>query len=201
MQFAADTLAKLRSRPRLFNLLHALGFVAPSSQTREDELQCLERWAKGRSVAVEIGTFMGVSAARLAAMLGAGGTLYCVDPYGDGDPIKAIFLRHIRRQGLTGKVAHIGAKIVEAGPHLPSQWDFVFVDGDHSYEGIQTDWSVVRCRIAGGGIAAFHDTIVPEKSPERDCGAVRFFAEVIANDPDFEIVEQVHTLSVIRRLR
>ena len=201
MHLAADILENLRSRPRLFDLLHALGLVAPFSQTREDELQSLERWAKGRVTAVEIGTFMGVSAARLAAVLGAGGKLYCVDPYGDGDPVKAIFLRHMRRKELTDKVVHIGMRIVEAGSFLPSQWDFAFVDGDHSYEGIKVDWSVVRGRIASGGIAAFHDTLVPEGEPGRDGGAVRFFAEVIAHDRDFEIVDQVHTLSVVRKLR
>lgn len=194
-------LGKLRSRPRIFNVLHALGLVSPFSDTREDELKCLERWAKGRRTAVEIGTSMGVSAARLAAALASNGRLYCVDPYPEGDPVKTIFLRHVDRRGVAGKVAHIGRNITGASAELPAEWDFAFVDGDHTYGGIKADWGVVRNRIAVGGIAAFHDTVVPEGEPERDCGVVRFFAEVIAVDPDFEMVDRVYTLSVIRRLR
>jgi len=192
---------ELRSRPRIFNVLHALGLVAAYSDTREDELQCLERWSHGRVVAVEIGTSMGVSAARLAAALDASGRLYCVDPYPEGDPVKEIFLRHVRRHGLAGKVVHVGRKISDATAELPGRWDFAFVDGDHTYEGVKSDWSVVRGRIAVDGVAAFHDSVVPEGEPERDCGVVRFFAEEIANDADFEMVDRVYTLSVVRRLR
>jgi predicted O-methyltransferase YrrM len=192
---------KVRSRPRIFNVLHALGLVSAFSDTREDELQCLERWSKGKLTAVEIGTSMGVSAARLAAALAANGRLYCVDPYPEGDPVRAIFLRHVRRLGLSGKVVHVGRKITEAGAELPGRWDFAFVDGDHTYEGVKSDWSVVRSRIAVGGIVAFHDTVVPAAEPERDCGVVRFFADEVAVDPDFVMVDRVYTLSVVRRSR
>jgi hypothetical protein len=41
--------------------------------------------------------------------------------------------------------------------------DFLFIDGDHSYEGVQQDFEMYSPMVASGGLIAFHD-IVPNAS-------------------------------------
>ena len=60
----------LLTRPRLLNLLHRLYFAHPLSQTNATELTAVSRHAAGAYMALEIGTFQGVSAACIASVLG-----------------------------------------------------------------------------------------------------------------------------------
>jgi predicted O-methyltransferase YrrM len=193
-------LSKLSRRPRLYSRLHALGLVNAYSQTHPAERACLCRHtAKAKSV-VEIGTFMGLTAAELAHALPADGTLYCVDPYpGGGEPLQSIAMRQIARAGASSKVRFVRADSAGAVANLPSQVDFFFVDGDHSYEGLAADWKVVKQLLKPGGIAAFHDTARAPEAMVHSEGSIRFFEEVIAHDPEFTHVETVRSLNVIRR--
>jgi cephalosporin hydroxylase len=50
--------------------------------------------------------------------------------------------------------------------------DFLFIDGDHSYEGVKKDFEMYSKLVRRGGIIAFHD-IVPSR-----CGVYRFWLEL-----------------------
>jgi len=54
--------------------------------------------------------------------------------------------------------------------------DFLFIDGDHSYEGVKKDFEMYSPLVKNGGIIAFHD-IVPGP-PENVGGVPRFWQEV-----------------------
>ena len=41
--------------------------------------------------------------------------------------------------------------------HIVDKIDFLFIDGDHSYNGVKLDWELYRPHIKFGGIVAFHD--------------------------------------------
>lgn len=59
---------------------------------------------------------------------------------------------------------------IEADSHNPSTiervrgaagselLDFVFIDGDHTYEGVRNDWTAWSPLVRPGGLVAFHDT-------------------------------------------
>src|ERR1043165_2148602 len=128
----------LSNRPRIYNALHALHLVQAHTETQPNELACLARYAKGCETAIEIGTFMGVSAARIAASLSVNGRIYCVDPYYGGDALLKICLRHLRRHRVFAKVELIRLLSHEAIDKLPPKADFIFVDGDHSWKGIES---------------------------------------------------------------
>ena len=49
--------------------------------------------------------------------------------------------------------------------HNFAPFDFMFIDGDHSYEGVRADWINYRHMIRKGGIMAFHD-ILPDPSDQ-----------------------------------
>jgi len=44
--------------------------------------------------------------------------------------------------------------------------DFLFIDGDHSYEGVKQDFEMYKELVRNGGIIAFHD-IVPRRKQKR----------------------------------
>jgi predicted O-methyltransferase YrrM len=67
----------------VLNILHHFNLVEAISQTNEDELTVLAKYARGTRLGLEIGSFQGVSAAKIARNMGAEAILYCVDPWPD----------------------------------------------------------------------------------------------------------------------
>ena len=195
--------SELYRRPRLLNPLHALGLIKAFSQTNEMELACLARYAKGHEVALEIGTFMGVSARVISKELATGGKLYCVDPWeihhGKENPCWTICKRELRRHGVLSRVSFLHGVSYEVEDAMPDNFDFIFIDGDHSYEGLEKDWGIVLRRLAPGGILCLHDTTIPEAEPYRQFGTVTFFEEVIRHHPEFDWLECCYSLNVLRR--
>ena len=45
---------------------------------------------------------------------------------------------------------------------LLPQVDFLFIDGDHTYEGVRADWMNYGPLVRPGGLIAFHDLITPD---------------------------------------
>jgi predicted O-methyltransferase YrrM len=142
---------------------------------------------------------MGVSAAWIASAIAPNGRLWCVDPYYNGEALRMISERHLRRQGVIDKICYVRKSSEEALAYIPKEADFMFVDGDHSWQGIETDWRIVEQCLAPGGIACFHDTSPPPETPNDRCDSVRFFDEIIRKDLRFEHLEVCRTLNVIRR--
>ena len=79
--------------------------------------------------------------------------------------------------------------------------DFLFIDGDHSYEGIRADWEGWSSFVAPEGVVCLHDSRATAERPIADAGSVRYVAEVVSRDPRFETAEVVETLTVLVRKR
>lgn len=72
-----------------------------------------------------------------------------------------------------------------------SQIDFLFIDGDHSYNGVKTDMLTYKPLVRPGGCIAFHDIV--EHAKETGCEVDKFWKEVKEGTPPenyFEIIEQ-----------
>lgn len=65
--------------------------------------------------------------------------------------------------------------------------DFLFINGDHTYEGVKKDFEMYSPLVREGGVITFHD-IVPGP-PESVGGVPRFWNEIKCNYNFFEIVE------------
>ena len=65
--------------------------------------------------------------------------------------------------------------------------DFLFIDGDHTYEGVKRDFEMYSPLVKEGGIVAFHD-ICPHP-PETKCEVSKFWNEVKQKYRHVEIVE------------
>lgn len=164
----------------------------------------IEKYATNKRLALEIGSYQGVSAARIAKAISSDGVLFCVDPWdpvnGKTNPCYAMFRRHIDRAGVSSKIRPLHMLSTEAADSIPNGVDFIFVDGDHSWSGIQADWSLVGQKLVPGGIVCLHDSVVPPAEPWREPDSVRFFSEIIRADHRFELVYSVHSLAVVRRV-
>lgn len=68
--------------------------------------------------------------------------------------------------------------------------DFLFIDGDHTYEGVSEDFRRYAPLVSPAGLIAFHD-IVPGDE-EMVGGVPRFWQEVKKTGPAYEIVEDWH---------
>jgi predicted O-methyltransferase YrrM len=65
--------------------------------------------------------------------------------------------------------------------------DFLFIDGDHQYEGVRKDYNLYSRLVRPGGLIAFHD-IVPGDE-ELVGGVPRFWEEMKQSHKTSELVE------------
>ena len=188
-------------------VLWRLGFTSAETQTTEAERDCLARHAAGRRRLVEIGVWHGVTTSRLRAAMAPDGVLFAIDPFPRGrlgfSAQRYIAQREVGRvRG--GAVRWLRSTGVETGRTFAQvreqSVDFVFIDGDHTYDGLRSDWEAWRPLIAPNGVVALHDS---RSTPERqidDAGSVKFTHDVIFRDRQFVTAETVDSLTVLRRL-
>lgn len=191
----------LYTRPSIINILHSCYLIEPITQMTEEELESLAIFAKGKNNALEIGSYMGMSSTIILNNLSANGKLTCIDPWpktgNSENPLYKIFKRQIRRSGYEDRVKIIRDFSTANDLLLDNNYDFIFIDGDHSYEGLKNDWDIVKDKLIRNGVVCLHDTIRLDDNP---LGSVKYFDEYISNDPSFELQEQSYTLSVLKRL-
>jgi cephalosporin hydroxylase len=69
-----------------------------------------------------------------------------------------------------------------------SQIDFLFIDGDHTYEGVKADFEMYAPLVRKGGLIAFHDICL--HPPEMGCHVDVFWAEIRNKYPaTIELIE------------
>jgi predicted O-methyltransferase YrrM len=187
-------------------LLWQLGLARAETQTTQAERDCLARQAAGKRRLAEIGVWHGVTTSRLRAAMAPDGVLFAVDPYPVGrlrfSAQRYIAHREVARvkNGTVRWIRATGAESGQAHAALKdSPVDFVFIDGDHSYDGLMGDWEAWSGLVSPGGIVALHDS---RSTPERDiedAGSVRYTKDVILKDARFAVIEAVDSLTILRR--
>ena len=157
-------------------------------------LELVERERPRRSV--EIGTSLGGSLFLLcqaaptdAAIVSVDVPLHPLDKYGSGYHesrriLYRAFGRGRQRLRLVLGDSHDSATVARAERALRGPVDLLFVDGDHSYEGVTRDWELWLPLVRPGGLVAFHDV-----QPGAYSGGVpRFWAELLEGRDVEEIV-------------
>jgi predicted O-methyltransferase YrrM len=149
----------------------------------------------GHAHGVEIGRFSGGSTVLLAAAVGDGGSLISIDTTPQSDKVLSQVLA---RTNLAPRVE----LIVADANHIdrPGPYDFVFIDGDHSYEGAKRDHNKWGKLVKIGGLIIHHDmannrrfaTQWPELAPLR--------ADILDRQRSaLELVQETGSLAVFRR--
>jgi predicted O-methyltransferase YrrM len=142
-------------------------------------------------VCVEIGSARGKSACYIGMALreNGRGKLFAIDPHqrtnwNDSDSVDTfeIMKKNLRRLRLTDQVEIIRKTSYAAAQVWSRQIDMIFVDGDHSYEGVKRDWELYVPAVGKFGVVIFHDTIwdlQPDPKWSRpDIGVPRFVDEL-----------------------
>ena len=139
------------------------------------------------TVIMEIGTANGGALFCFARMASKGATLISIDlpegKFGGGYSAEKIpFYEAFAKPGqdlyLLREDSHVPETLKKAEEILRGrQIDFLFIDGDHSYEGVKKDFEMYSPLVRKGGIVAFHD-VAPKGIPELTGGVPRFWKEI-----------------------
>ena len=187
--------------------LWCVGLHQAQTETTDAERDGLARHAGGKRCLAEIGVWHGVTTCRLRNVMDPEGTLLAVDPYPPGRlgfSVQRIIAQREVSKIHRGTIRWIRKTGAEAARELASNGsqalDFVFIDGDHTYEGLRADWDGWSGLLKPGGVIALHDS---RSTPSRridDAGSVLFTRNVIEHDARFQIIDTVDSLTVLRRL-
>jgi predicted O-methyltransferase YrrM len=191
-------------------LLHLIKWLlgrAPAEiWTTEPERACLARHAAGKRRLVEIGVWHGGTTRHLRAAMSPEATLYAVDPFPKGRlgfSIPRLVARREVGQVGNGRViwlrlpGEVAARMEMMREQPPV--DFIFVDNAQTFETLRAEWEAWAPVVGRGGVIALHDTRPwPEGTAEQT--SVAYARTVVRTDPRFEIVEEVDSLTVLRRL-
>ncbi|HWB61286.1 MAG TPA: class I SAM-dependent methyltransferase [Chthoniobacteraceae bacterium] len=158
-------------------------------------------------VCVEIGSARGKSACYIGLALrrNGKGKLYAIDPHSptrwndtQSTDTFAIITENLRKAGVAEQVEIVRETSAQARARITQPIDMLFIDGDHSYEGVKADWDLFAPLVKPFGVVIFHDTIWDLKPDEKigraDMGVPRFVDELreagyqtITIDQDFGV--------------
>ena len=124
---------------------------------------------KGVGVIVEIGSWKGKSTICLGMGSQAGKriSVFAVDPH-IGSPGHRVdgpvwtfdeFQKNVSRAGVDSVVIPIVETSEDAAKNFHEPVEFIFIDGDHSFESVKKDFEAWFPKVIEGGIIAFHDTV------------------------------------------
>lgn len=140
-------------------------FSVTSHMTNHERLKLYELSTDADSIA-EIGSYIGASACCFgAAMLKKGsGKLICIDTWNNDAMSEGSRDTWIEFQSNTGKysdfvfpIRGFSTEVIDQVSGLVEKLDVLFIDGDHSYEGIKADWDHYRKLLDAGSIVILHD--------------------------------------------
>jgi len=143
------------------------------------------------AVCVEIGSARGKSACFVGMALkeNGSGRLYAIDPHtrtnwNDSESVDTfeIMSQNVGRLGLQDVVTMLRMTSQQALANWSQPIDLIFIDGDHSYEGVKSDWTGFLPFMKPFSLVVFHDTIWDLKPDpvwyRPDMGVPRFVEEL-----------------------
>ena len=175
---------------------------------RADEGLLLARLAAncGDGCIVEVGSFRGKSAVAIALGVrnasGARPEIFCIEPHRPfigvfggqfGPADRGKFYRTMLRTGVVEDVALINLTSREVTPGWHKPVGFLFIDGDHTYPGVRSDFELWKPHLLPGAIVAFDDATRP------DCGPFRLIREILG-EGEFKEIERVNKIVVLRKI-
>jgi predicted O-methyltransferase YrrM len=77
--------------------------------------------------------------------------------------------------------------------------DFLFIDGDHTYEGVKQDYEMYSDLVKPGGYIAFHDINDTERHRKRDVFVGKLWKELVGNKIEFNVNSDWAGIGVIQK--
>ena len=76
----------------------------------------------------------------------------------------------------------------------------MFVDGDHTFEGVKKDFDIYKKKMALQGTIALHDARVFNNGwTNHDWGPVRLIKEVVQKNNEWKVIEEIDSLVFLQR--
>lgn len=169
---------------------HGIGRLIRPLQVREELRELLKIVGERKpEVVIEIGTYNGGTLFPISRVITENALIISIDfpdvRFGGGYAWwkSSLFMGFkLRRQNLcliradSHEIATLNrVKEVLKGRGV----DFLFIDGDHSYEGVKKDFELYSPLLSSSGLLAFHDIVV--HPPEVGCEVNKFWKEVITS--------------------
>lgn len=136
------------------------------SATDEAVLAGLAKQMPAGAACLEVGSYLGASAIIIARSLPPGSRLFCIDTWqndGMSEGTRDTFAEFTANTSeLSGVITPIRASSADAAASFEGEIDFLFIDGDHSYEGCRIDFEAWIPKVRDGGMVIFHDVLWAE---------------------------------------
>ncbi len=126
----------------------------------------LYRLSQGVTKIAEIGSYIGASACCFGAALkeGGSGKVICIDTWNNDAMTEGCydtweeFNKNTEPfRGFIVPIRGFSTEIVDKVGLQERVLDILFIDGDHSYDGVKADWEAYRSFLKPGSIVIFHD--------------------------------------------
>jgi len=187
------------------SLFHFVRFVlrldSAASQVTDKELDMLLHYSRGAPVICELGCYEAKTSVAFAR--NTTGIVYSVDPFYRGRLgvcyTECVARVNRWREGARNLVFLKGLSL-EIGPVFDLPIDFLFIDADHSYQAVKTDWNVWFPKVKRKGYIALHDSKPAKNSPQM-LGSMRFYSEDLAQMKSIVECDSVDSLVIVQSLR
>lgn len=174
---------------------------------RGDEGACLYEFAsqcKGLGAIVEIGSWKG----RSTIWLGRGSIsakktkVYAVDPHTGSTEHREFygkvstydeFMKNIDEAGLSSLVIPLVMSSKEAASRFTGPVEFIFIDGEHNYESVKSDFEEWSPKVIDGGYILFHDSAAWS-------GVLKAVRELVYSSRKFKVIKIVFTITVAQKV-
>jgi predicted O-methyltransferase YrrM len=171
--------------------------IVPSQNWSEIEPLLTLLYQKKPKVVVEIGTKFGGTLAMWCAVAHPEATIVSIDLpggiHGGGYAYWRTFIYRRFAQPkqtiyLLRRDSHLAGTLEDLKRLLPSGGiDFLFCDGDHTYEGVKKDYEMYSPLVRPDGLIAFHD--ICAHSSDQNCGVDKFWQEIRVKHKSREYIE------------
>lgn len=144
-------------------------FAITSHLTLEERVELFKLSSHSEAV-LEIGSYVGASACCFGAAMkrrevgGGAGRVYCIDTWqndamteGSRDTWQDFTANTAHCRDYIVPVKGFSTDVVEIVASHTSALDLLFIDGDHSYDGVKADWDAYNRFLKPGAIVVFHD--------------------------------------------
>jgi predicted O-methyltransferase YrrM len=138
-----------------------------TSHLNPKELCRLFLLANDRKYIMEIGSYIGASACCFGAALkkAGSGKIICIDTWnndamteGNRDTWQEFQNNTVSYKEQIIPIRGYSTNVVDEVAAHVNTLDLLFIDGDHSYEGVKADWEAYKHFLCPGSIVAFHDS-------------------------------------------
>ena len=168
------------SSPRSAGSLEALRAMLARTEgmLEQDEAECLYQLALHLRIGaiVDVGSYRGRSAVALGlgSLDGAGLPVFAIEPHEPfvgvlggrfGPEDRAGFYRAMLDTGCFRVVCLVNLSSEVVSPGFEHQVGLLFLDGDHTYQGVRRDWVAWAPHLRDGALVVFHGVHDPELGP------------------------------------